>query len=108
LILTGRLAEEEQEKARKIGLILAMVMHIGLLFCLSMVMQLTAPFFALLGQEISGRDLILIGEGLEMHIPKGYIYFAMGFSAFVEILNIKLGRKSRPMKLQGSEFEGAE
>jgi predicted tellurium resistance membrane protein TerC len=33
--------------------------------------------------------LALVGEGLEMHIPKGYIYFAMAFSLFVEILNMK-------------------
>lgn len=39
--------------------------------------------------------LALIGDGLGMHIPKGYIYFAMAFSVFVEILNMKL-RKSVP------------
>lgn len=54
------------------------------------------------------KMLALVGEGLEMQIPKGYLYFVMGFSAFVEILNMKLGRKSRPMKLQGPELEGVE
>jgi len=42
----------------------------------------------------------LFGEGLELHIPKGYIYFAMAFSMGVEILNIKMRTKqSEPVKL---------
>ena len=41
----------------------------------------------------------LVAEGLEFHIPKGYIYFAMGFSVFVEVLNIQLRRKVEPVKL---------
>ena len=40
----------------------------------------------------------LIGDGFDMHIPKGYIYFAMAFSVIVEMLNLKLGR-SKPVKL---------
>jgi len=44
----------------------------------------------------------LIGEGLEMHIPKGYIYFAMGFSVLVEMLNIRMRKKhARPVTLHG-------
>ncbi len=44
----------------------------------------------------------LIGEGLEMHIPKGYIYFAMAFSLLVEMLNIKLRKKhAKPVELHG-------
>ena len=35
----------------------------------------------------------LIGEGLHFHIPKGYVYFAMGFSVFVEMLNLKAKKK---------------
>jgi predicted tellurium resistance membrane protein TerC len=38
----------------------------------------------------------LMGEGLGMHIPKGYIYFAMAFSAFVEMLNLRLRKKREP------------
>lgn len=34
----------------------------------------------------------LVGEGLGMHIPKGYIYFAMGFSVFVEVINLRVRR----------------
>jgi len=214
-ILTGRLPEQQREKARKLGLVLAMIMRIALLFGLSLVMRITEPLFALLGQELSGRDLILIsgglfligkstmeihqrlekvaesgrprgagvtlagvltqimlldfifsldsvitavgmveqlsimvtavvmsvlcmvffvgavcrfveanptfkilalsfllmiglalvGEGLDMHIPKGYIYFAMGFSACVEILNMRLGKRSQPIRLHGPELE---
>ncbi|HJQ67805.1 MAG TPA: TerC family protein [Blastocatellia bacterium] len=41
----------------------------------------------------------LIGEGFGMHIPKGYVYFAIAFSVFVEFLNIKMRRKSKPVNL---------
>ena len=42
----------------------------------------------------------LIGEGLDMHIPKGYIYFAMAFSLAVEMINIKMRKKRvRPVHL---------
>jgi len=43
--------------------------------------------------------LTLIVEAFEVHIPKGYIYFAMGFSIFVELLNLRLRRKSDPVNL---------
>jgi predicted tellurium resistance membrane protein TerC len=41
----------------------------------------------------------LIGEGLGMHIPKGYIYFAMGFSVFVEMINLRVRRVAAPVHL---------
>jgi Membrane protein TerC, possibly involved in tellurium resistance len=41
----------------------------------------------------------LVGEGFGQHIPKGYIYFAMAFSVLVEILNIRLRRKTKPVHL---------
>ena len=41
----------------------------------------------------------LIGEGLGMHIPKGYIYFAMGFSVFVEVINLRVQRLVVPVHL---------
>ena len=44
----------------------------------------------------------LIGEGLGFHIPKGYTYFAMAFSVFVELLNLKLRKKSAPVKLHNT------
>ncbi|HEU4889745.1 MAG TPA: TerC family protein [Thermoanaerobaculia bacterium] len=207
-ILSGKLPAEQQKKARTIGLAMAMIMRVLLLLSLAWIVKLTAPLFTVLGQEISGRDLILllgglfllakatheihdklegvegddikrvapsltsvivqislldivfsldsvitavgmakdlgvmiaaviiavlimlvsagsigdfvnrhptvkmlalsfllligmslIAEGLDFHIPKGYVYFAMAFSVFVEVLNIALRRKSKPVKL---------
>ena len=210
-ILAGKLRVQDRERARKIGLSLAMFIRIGLLLSITWVMGLTAPLFTAMGQEISGRDLILllgglfliakatheihdkleggegeasakvaasftaviiqillldivfsldsvitavgmaedvsvmilaviiavgvmlfsagpisefverhptvkmlalsfllligvslIGEGLEQHIPKGYIYFAMGFSVFVEMINLRVRKKSEPVHLHQS------
>ncbi len=208
-ILAGKLRAEEQQRARTIGLGLAMFIRIALLFSISWVIGLTAPLFTVLGEEISGRDIILIvgglfligkstheihgklegeeghasarvapsfaavivqillldavfslnsvitavgmvdqlsimvaavvvsiafmmafagtigtfvqkhptvkmlalsfliligvtlmAEGFDQHIPKGYIYFAMAFSVFVEMLNLKLRKASKaPVKL---------
>jgi len=63
-IQASKLPVHQQEKARKIGLALAMAIRVGLLFSLSWLMGLTAPLFTVLGNEISGRDLILISGGL--------------------------------------------
>lgn len=63
-ILADKLPLARREIARRIGLLLAMFMRIGLLFLLSWMIALTAPLFTLLGNAISGRDLILIGGGL--------------------------------------------
>src|SRR5688572_19233456 len=63
-ILTGKLPESQQAQARTVGLMLALGMRIGLLFSLSWIVGLVAPLFAVLGQEISGRDLVLIIGGL--------------------------------------------
>ena len=207
-ILTGKLPVEQQENARRIGLGLAMGMRILLLLTISWVIGLTAPLFTILGQELSGRDLILIGgglfllgkatleihetlegeeahdvrrgtatfggvlvqialldvvfsldsvitavgmadeiivmiaavviaigvmlvaagplarfveqhptvkmlalsfllligmslvgDGLDLHIPKGYVYFAMGFSVFVEMINLRVRGSAAPVKL---------
>jgi predicted tellurium resistance membrane protein TerC len=207
-ILAGKLPGDLQKRARRVGLLAAMVMRIALLMSLAWVIRLTAPLFTILGQEISGRDLILIGgglfllakatmeihdklegeeghraarvppsfgaviaqimaldivfsldsvitavgmadhlwvmvtavvlavaimmvsaeaisgfvsqhptikvlalsfllligvslvaEGLDQHIPKGYIYFAMGFSVFVEAVNLRVRAKATPVKL---------
>ena len=210
-ILAGKLPAHERERARKTGLSLAMFIRLALLASITWVMGLTAPIFTALGQEISGRDLILligglfligkstheihdklegeegegnarvaasftavivqillldivfsldsvitavgmaehltvmmlavilavavmffsagpisdfverhptvkmlalsfllligvslIGEGLEQHIPKGYIYFAMGFSVFVEMINLRIRKKAEPVHLHSS------
>jgi predicted tellurium resistance membrane protein TerC len=44
----------------------------------------------------------LIGEGLDQHIPKGYIYFAMGFSIFVEMINLRVRARAKPVHLHQS------
>lgn len=63
-ILVDKLPEKQRAQARTVGLGLAMLMRIGLLFSLSWIMQLTAPLFTVLEHEISGRDLILLCGGL--------------------------------------------
>ena len=211
-ILAGKLPEHQQKKGRTIGLGLAMITRIALLFSITLIMRLTAPWFTVFSEEISGRDIILvvgglfllgkstleihgnlegeeirtgdagqpkavsfvgviiqimlldivfsldsvitaigladrlpvmiaaiiiavifmmflagpvshfveghptikilalsfllligislIGEGLDLHIPKGYIYFAMAFSTFVEILNLNIRRGRAPVQLR--------
>ena len=206
--LAGKLRQEDRARARRVGLSLAMIIRILLLLSITWVMSLTAPLFAVLGWEISGRDVILfvgglfligkstleiheklegveghgsakvaksfasviiqillldivfsldsvitavgmaedvavmilaviiavgvmllsssaisefvdrhptvkilalsfllligvslIGEGLDQHIPKGYIYFAMAFSVFVEMINLRIRAKADPVQL---------
>ena len=63
-ILAGKLPPEQQARARTTGLAVAMLSRIALLFSLASVMRLTTPWFSVLGRDISGRDLILIGGGL--------------------------------------------
>jgi predicted tellurium resistance membrane protein TerC len=208
-ILSGKLPPDQQAKARRLGLLAAMLMRIALLFSLAWIIRLTAPWFTIVGQEISGRDLILILgglfllgkatyeihdklegeeghaskkvaasfgsvilqimlldmvfsldsvitavgmadqlwvmvtavivavgimmlsaeaisdfvhkhptvkmlalsfllliglslllEGFDHHIPKGYIYFAMGFSVFVEMINLRLKKVTTPVNLK--------
>jgi predicted tellurium resistance membrane protein TerC len=48
----------------------------------------------------------LLAEGFEQHIPKGYIYFAMAFSVLVEMLNLKMKSKSKPIKLHNNPYNG--
>ena len=63
-ILSGKLPEAQQPRARRIGLAVAMLVRILLLLSITWVMRLTDPLFDLLGREISGKDLILVGGGL--------------------------------------------
>ena len=44
--------------------------------------------------------MALVGEGVDLHIPKGYIYFAMAFSVAVEMLNIRVRKRLEPVKLR--------
>jgi predicted tellurium resistance membrane protein TerC len=219
-ILVGRLPDGQRDRARVQGLALAMITRILLLLSLAWMMRLTAPLFSVLGEAISGRDLILIagglfllwkssqeiwdslegpeeaehgqgakpapkywavlgqiaiidivfsldsvitavgmaehvpvmviaiviavgimmlaakpigdfvdahpsikmlalsflilvgvaliGEGLDMHIPKGYIYFAMGFSVMVEMLNIRMRKHRAAVPVQLHRRDPAE
>jgi predicted tellurium resistance membrane protein TerC len=63
-ILAGKLPTQQQARARSLGLALAMITRIGLLFSISMIMRLTQPLLTLFSLEISGRDIILIVGGL--------------------------------------------
>ena len=63
-ILVGRLPPDKRDLARRLGLGLAMGSRIALLMALAWIMRLTEPLFSVFGQEVSGRDLILIGGGL--------------------------------------------
>ncbi len=63
-ILVGRLPAEKRNFARRTGLMLAMLTRLALLFSIVWVANLTQPWFSILGIEISGRDIILIGGGM--------------------------------------------
>lgn len=63
-ILAGKVPAGQRDKARRVGLALAMLMRIGLLLSLTWIMRLTSPFFTLFGHAVSGRDLILIVGGM--------------------------------------------
>ncbi len=63
------------------------------------VKMLALSFLLLIG-------MALVAEGLDFHIPKGYIYFAMGFSVFVELLNVRLRKVVKPVKLHDGYHKG--
>jgi predicted tellurium resistance membrane protein TerC len=94
-ILTGTLPRPEQSSSRRIGLGVALITRIALLSLVFMVAQLEAPLFSVRGLSISWRDILLIGmaligEGFDLEIPKGYLYFAMAFSFFIELINLRM------------------
>ncbi len=63
-ILSGKLPKALQRRARRVGLLAAMLMRVALLLSIAWMARLTTPLFTLMAQEFSGRDLILIGGGL--------------------------------------------
>jgi predicted tellurium resistance membrane protein TerC len=63
-ILVDKLPPAERDRARRIGLAAAMFMRVGLLLVLAWIVGLTAPLFTVFAEEISGRDVILVGGGL--------------------------------------------
>ena len=85
-ILAGKLPPERQALARNVGLALALVTRLALLFTLSWLAGLTAPIFSVLGEGISWRDIVLIGGGL----------FLMG-KAVIEIHHkVEAAQEDRP------------
>jgi predicted tellurium resistance membrane protein TerC len=77
-ILVSRLPPETRDKARRMGLLFAMGTRLALLFSLSWVMDLTNDLFTLLGEGISGRDLVLLGGGL-------FLLYKASHEIFVEV-----------------------
>lgn len=63
-ILVGRLPKHQRDNARRMGIGFALVTRIALLFSLSWIIGLVEPLFTIMGQEISGRDLVLLAGGL--------------------------------------------
>lgn len=63
-ILSQKVAPAKRKRVRRMGIGLALIMRIALLLTLSWIMGLTAPLFTLLGNEISGRDIVLLVGGL--------------------------------------------
>jgi predicted tellurium resistance membrane protein TerC len=63
-ILSQRVEAARQNQVRRVGLVLALGLRLGLLFTLSTIMKLTAPLFSVAGHGFSGRDLVLLGGGL--------------------------------------------
>ncbi|HEX2991685.1 MAG TPA: hypothetical protein VHO49_13465, partial [Anaerolineales bacterium] len=63
-ILASKLPQEQQQRARTTGIMMAVITRILLLFSLSWIIGLTEPLFSVLNFEISGRDLVLIAGGL--------------------------------------------
>ncbi|KIQ97557.1 TerC family protein [Lysobacter sp. A03] len=63
-ILAGRLPVQQRDRARKLGILLAAVTRLALLFAIAWIIGLTAPLFTVFGHAFSWRDLILIGGGL--------------------------------------------
>ncbi len=63
-ILANKLPQNQQKRARRVGLLLAMLLRLGLLSIVSLIMQLKQDLFTVLGHGISGKDLILILGGL--------------------------------------------
>ncbi|OBS39980.1 TerC family protein [Pseudomonas syringae] len=63
-ILTNKLPEHQREKARKLGIGMALVMRLGLLSTVAYIVQLTEPVFEVFGQAFSWKDMILIAGGL--------------------------------------------
>jgi predicted tellurium resistance membrane protein TerC len=89
-ILAARLPPEQQKKARRIGLLLAMVMRLGLLSIISLILKLEQELFRVFNNSISGKDLVLIGGGLFLiYKSAAEIYHKMEGEAGDQSTNLK-------------------
>lgn len=93
-ILSSRLPSGQKEKARVVGLALAMISRIALLLSLTWVMRLTRPLFTVLSQELSGRDLILLAGGI----------FLLAKSTFEIHENLESPETKKPRGRAGRKF----
>jgi predicted tellurium resistance membrane protein TerC len=94
------------------------VMIAAVVIAVGIMMFLAAPISTFVGKHPTVKVLALsfllmigvalIGDGLGFHIPKGYIYFAMGFSVFVEMINLRVRAASTPVKLHQPYVESNE
>jgi predicted tellurium resistance membrane protein TerC len=94
------------------------VMIAAVVIAVGIMMFLAAPISTFVGKHPTVKVLALsfllmigvalIGDGLGFHIPKGYIYFAMGFSVFVEMINLRVRAASTPVKLHQPYVESHE
>jgi len=94
------------------------VMIAAVVIAVGIMMFLAAPISTFVGHHPTVKVLALsfllmigvalIGDGLDFHIPKGYIYFAMGFSVFVEMINLRVRAASTPVKLHQPYVESSE
>ena len=101
-ILVGRLPAEKRDVARRLGLGFAMVSRIALLFSLAWVMTLTSPLISVIGQEISGRDLILLFGGL-------FLLYKASHEIFLEVeapSSKEANARADAVKTGGSLFWG--
>lgn len=91
------------------------IMVIAVILAVSVMMFSAGPISAFVNRHPTVKVLALsfllligislVGEGLGMHIPKGYIYFAMGFSVFVEMINLRVRRAAVPVHLHEPYIE---
>ncbi|MCW5774610.1 MAG: TerC family protein [Rhodospirillaceae bacterium] len=91
-ILAGKLPAERQALARRLGLALALITRLALLFTLSWLAGLTAPLFSVLGEGISWRDIVLIGGGA----------FLIAKATFEIHHNVEAGEEAAPKRRAGS------
>ena len=89
-ILVGRLPEAQRNRARTLGIAFAMLTRLGLLFSLVWIMGLVDPWFTILGQEISGRDLILILGGLFLLVLRTTDRKFRGYTSPLDRFNLLL------------------